>query len=168
MTELDSANHIFRHVGGGSIHDDFIEPAAFRRKKLKDGTLEKALSVNWLEYFQGDTGNAQGRHVTLIATLFRRDIEHTLAIVRSWLRTPTRMNPETGECLKATHSIFLTQHSPPPRLERVSMSDLLALWIGERKPPPLAGFRTARQRVHRTMLPNSMRGWPRVSAKASR
>lgn len=55
MTELDSANHIFRHVGGGSIHDDFIEPAVFRRKKLKDGTLEKGLSVNWLEYFQKAT-----------------------------------------------------------------------------------------------------------------
>ena len=55
MTELDSAHHIFRHVGGASIHDDFIDPAVFRRKKLKDGTLEPGLSVNWHEYFQKAT-----------------------------------------------------------------------------------------------------------------
>ena len=54
MTDLDPTHHIFRHVGGASIDGDFIEPAAFRRKK-KDGKLEEGLSVNWVEYFQKPT-----------------------------------------------------------------------------------------------------------------
>jgi len=54
MTDLDPSHHIFRHVGGASIDGDFIEPAAFRRKK-KDGQIEEGLSVNWVEYFQKPT-----------------------------------------------------------------------------------------------------------------
>jgi hypothetical protein len=54
MAELDPLHHIFRYVGGGSIEGDFIDPAAFRRKK-KDGKLEEGLSVNWVEYFQKAT-----------------------------------------------------------------------------------------------------------------
>jgi len=49
--ELDPAHHIFRYIGGGSIHGDFIDSAAFRRRKKKDGTLESGLSVNWMEWF---------------------------------------------------------------------------------------------------------------------
>lgn len=52
--DLDPAHHIFRYVGGGSIDGDFIDPAAFRRK-IKDGQLERGLSVNWLEWFQTAT-----------------------------------------------------------------------------------------------------------------
>jgi hypothetical protein len=55
MDGLDSSHHIFRHVGGSRIHDDFIDSAAFRRKNLPDGTLEPGLSVNWTEYFQKPT-----------------------------------------------------------------------------------------------------------------
>ena len=51
MNALDPAHHIFRYVGGGSIDGDFIEPAAFRRKKKENGKLEHGLSVNWVEYF---------------------------------------------------------------------------------------------------------------------
>jgi hypothetical protein len=54
MSELDPNHHIFRHVGGASIDGDFIDPAAFRRKK-KAGQLEEGLSVNWVEYFQKST-----------------------------------------------------------------------------------------------------------------
>lgn len=49
--ELPTDNHIFRYIGGGSIDGDFIDPAAFRRKK-KDGKLETGLSVNWVEWFR--------------------------------------------------------------------------------------------------------------------
>jgi hypothetical protein len=52
MSELHPLHHIFRHVGAARIHGDFIEPAAFRRKKEQDGKLEEGLSVNWVEYFQ--------------------------------------------------------------------------------------------------------------------
>jgi hypothetical protein len=52
--EIDDADHIFRYVGGGAIDGDFIEPAAFRRK-IKDGKLEEALSVNWVEWFRMST-----------------------------------------------------------------------------------------------------------------
>jgi HEAT repeat protein len=52
MKELDPIHHIFRHVGGASIDGDFIDPAAFRRKKKEDGELEEGLSTNWVEYFQ--------------------------------------------------------------------------------------------------------------------
>jgi hypothetical protein len=55
MTDLDPSHHIFRHVGATRIHDDFIEPAAFRRKKKEDGKIEEGLSVNWVEYFQKTT-----------------------------------------------------------------------------------------------------------------
>ena len=55
MDELDSSHHIFRHVGGSAIHDDFIDSSAFRRRKLPDGKLEPGLSVNWAEYFQKST-----------------------------------------------------------------------------------------------------------------
>jgi hypothetical protein len=48
--DLPPDHHIFRYIGGGSIHDDFIEPAAFRRKN-KGGQLEAGLSVNWVEWF---------------------------------------------------------------------------------------------------------------------
>jgi hypothetical protein len=48
--ELPPDHHIFRYIGGGSIHDDFIEPAAFRRK-TKGGRMETGLSVNWFEWF---------------------------------------------------------------------------------------------------------------------
>lgn len=54
MSGLDPTHHIFRHVGGASIDGDFIEPAAFRRKK-KDGQIEEGLSVNWVEYFHKPT-----------------------------------------------------------------------------------------------------------------
>jgi hypothetical protein len=54
MNDLDPLHHIFRHVGGSQIHDTFIEPAAFRRKK-KGGKLEDGLSVNWVEYFKKTT-----------------------------------------------------------------------------------------------------------------
>lgn len=54
MNDLDCLHHIFRHVGGAQIHDDFIDPSAFRRKR-KDGKLEDGLSVNWVEYFKKDT-----------------------------------------------------------------------------------------------------------------
>ncbi len=52
MIELDLSHHIFRHVGGASIDGDFIDPAAFRRKKKGNGQIEEGLSVNWVEYFQ--------------------------------------------------------------------------------------------------------------------
>jgi len=52
MTALAPAHHIFRYVGGASIDGDFIDPAAFRRKKKQDGKLEDGLSVNWVEYFR--------------------------------------------------------------------------------------------------------------------
>lgn len=56
MPELDCAHHFFRHIGLQSIHDDFIDPAAFRlRTDKQNGQLEKGLSVNWLEYFQTST-----------------------------------------------------------------------------------------------------------------
>jgi hypothetical protein len=55
MADLDPSHHIFRHVGGASIDGDFIDPAAFRRKKQKDGQIEEGLSVNWVEYFQKPT-----------------------------------------------------------------------------------------------------------------
>ena len=55
MTDLDPSHHIFRYVGGASIDGDFIEPAAFRRKKKVDGKIEEGLSVNWVEYFQKPT-----------------------------------------------------------------------------------------------------------------
>jgi hypothetical protein len=55
MSDLDLSHHIFRHVGGASIDGDFIEPAAFRRKKKEGGRLEEGLSVNWVEYFQKPT-----------------------------------------------------------------------------------------------------------------
>jgi hypothetical protein len=55
MLELDPSHHVFRHVGGASIDGDFIEPAAFRRKKKENGQLEEGLSVNWVEYFQKNT-----------------------------------------------------------------------------------------------------------------
>jgi hypothetical protein len=48
--ELEPDHHIFRYIGGRSIHGDFIDPAAFRRK-VKDGRLEPGLSVNWVEWF---------------------------------------------------------------------------------------------------------------------
>ena len=52
--EIDPGDHIFRYVGGGAIDGDFIDPAAFRRK-IKDGKLEKGLSVNWVEWFEKTT-----------------------------------------------------------------------------------------------------------------
>jgi hypothetical protein len=55
MSELDPSHHIFRHVGGASIDGDFVDPAAFRRKKKENGQLEEGLSVNWVEYFQKPT-----------------------------------------------------------------------------------------------------------------
>ena len=55
MSPLDPAHHIFRHIGGAAIDGDFVEPAAFRRKKKDDGKLEDGLSVNWVEYFQTST-----------------------------------------------------------------------------------------------------------------
>jgi hypothetical protein len=51
---IDDNDHIFRYVGGSAIDGDFIEPAAFRRKK-KQGALEAGLSVNWVEWFQTST-----------------------------------------------------------------------------------------------------------------
>lgn len=55
MTDLDPSHHIFRYVGGASIDGDFIEPAAFRRKKKEHGQIEEGSSVNWVEYFQKPT-----------------------------------------------------------------------------------------------------------------
>jgi hypothetical protein len=55
MADLDLSHHIFRHVGGAAIDGDFIEPAAFRRKKKEHGQMEEGLSVNWVEYFQKPT-----------------------------------------------------------------------------------------------------------------
>jgi hypothetical protein len=55
MSALDPAHHIFRHIGGAAIDGDFIDPAAFRRRKKDDGKLEEGLSVNWVEYFQTST-----------------------------------------------------------------------------------------------------------------
>jgi hypothetical protein len=55
MSELHPLHHIFRHIGAARIDGDFIEPAAFRRKKEQDGKLEEGLSVNWVEYFQKAT-----------------------------------------------------------------------------------------------------------------
>lgn len=52
--DLDPAHHIFRYVGGGSIEDGVINSSAFRRK-IKDGTLESGLSVNWVEWFNTPT-----------------------------------------------------------------------------------------------------------------
>jgi hypothetical protein len=52
MADLDPSHHIFRHVGGASIDGDFIDPAAFRRKKKQHGQMEEGLSVN---YFQKPT-----------------------------------------------------------------------------------------------------------------
>jgi hypothetical protein len=37
---------------------DFIEPAAFRRKKKEGGRIEEGLSVNWVEYFRQPTPQA--------------------------------------------------------------------------------------------------------------
>jgi hypothetical protein len=47
---LDPEHHVFRHVGGGSIHDGEIDAGAFELT-VKDGQLESGLSVNWMEYF---------------------------------------------------------------------------------------------------------------------
>lgn len=55
MSALDPAHHIFRYIGGARIDGDFIDPAAFRRRKKVDGKLEEGLSVNWVEYFQTGT-----------------------------------------------------------------------------------------------------------------
>ena len=33
------------------MEGDFVEPAAFRLAKKKDGQFEDGLSINWLEYF---------------------------------------------------------------------------------------------------------------------
>jgi hypothetical protein len=58
MSELDAAHHIFRYVGATKIHDDFIEPTAFRLR-INENTGEiidkDGLSVNWVEYFQTST-----------------------------------------------------------------------------------------------------------------
>ena len=55
MTDLEPSHHIFRHVGGASIDGDFIDPAAFRRKRKEHGQIEEGLSVNWVEYFHKPT-----------------------------------------------------------------------------------------------------------------
>jgi hypothetical protein len=55
MADLDPSHHVFRHVGGAAIDGDFIDPAAFRRKKKQNGQMEEGLSVNWVEYFQKPT-----------------------------------------------------------------------------------------------------------------
>jgi hypothetical protein len=57
MDELDPAHHVFRHIGASRIHDDFIEPAAFRLRTDDDTgeVIEEGLSVNWVEYFQTAT-----------------------------------------------------------------------------------------------------------------
>jgi integrase len=46
------------------------------------------------------------------------------------------MNPETGEWLSQPFDFLNVPQPAAAPSERVSMSDLLALWIGERKPPP--------------------------------
>jgi hypothetical protein len=46
------------------------------------------------------------------------------------------MNAETGEWLSHPSDLFNAPQPAAAPSERVSMSDLLALWIGERKPPP--------------------------------
>jgi hypothetical protein len=55
MTDLEPSHHIFRHIGGASIDGDFIDPAAFRRKRKEHGQIEEGLSVNWVEYFHQPT-----------------------------------------------------------------------------------------------------------------
>ena len=69
MSALNPAHHIFRYVGGASIDGDFIEPAAFRRKKKDDGKLENGLSVNWVEYFQTSTSEEA---VPLLCAIFAK------------------------------------------------------------------------------------------------
>jgi hypothetical protein len=57
MTELDSAHHVFRHVGKTKIHDEFIDAAAFylRTNRETGEVIEDGLSVNWVEYFEKST-----------------------------------------------------------------------------------------------------------------
>jgi hypothetical protein len=55
MTDLDDSPHIFRHVGKTAMDGDFIEPAAFRRRKKEGEPMEEGLSVNWVEYFRQPT-----------------------------------------------------------------------------------------------------------------
>jgi integrase len=45
------------------------------------------------------------------------------------------MNPETGQWLSSPSEIFHARQPAAATVQRVSLSDLLALWIGERKPP---------------------------------
>jgi hypothetical protein len=57
MNELDSTHHIFRHIAKTSIHDGFIDSAAFRLRTER-GTgviIKRGLSVNWVEYFAAAT-----------------------------------------------------------------------------------------------------------------
>jgi hypothetical protein len=49
--ELDPDHHIFRYVGGGSIHGDVVDASAFWRKEKEGKQLEIGLSVNWVEWF---------------------------------------------------------------------------------------------------------------------
>jgi hypothetical protein len=53
--DLNSSDHIFRHIKKSWMADDFIEPAAFRLRQEQDGRLENGLSVNWVEHFQKPT-----------------------------------------------------------------------------------------------------------------
>jgi Phage integrase, N-terminal SAM-like domain len=59
-----------------------------------------------------------------------------------WLKAPKAilrglMNPETGEWLKSDpFDLFSAPATAAERSEKITMSDLLALRIGERKPPP--------------------------------
>ena len=58
-----------------------------------------------------------------------------------WLKAPEAilrglMNPETGEWLSHPFDLLNAPQPAAAPSERVSMSDLLARWICERKPPP--------------------------------
>ena len=55
MTDLDDSHHFFRHIKKTWMHDEFIEPAAFRLRTLDNGQLEHGLSINWVEFFQRPT-----------------------------------------------------------------------------------------------------------------
>lgn len=55
MTGLDDSHHFFRHIKKSWMDGQFIEPAAFRLRRLDNGQLEHGLSINWVEYFQRPT-----------------------------------------------------------------------------------------------------------------
>lgn len=53
MTHLPDTDHIFRHIKKSWMDGGFIDPAAFRLRKISESPtgFEDGLSVNWVEFF---------------------------------------------------------------------------------------------------------------------